>query len=151
MIKKILAGILGLVAVVVIIGILQPAEVVIEEQYIIKEPVDKLQSRLSDDVSMAQWFSEATGRRIQTVEQENSRGKGHGRLAVDEAAMSEVAASVNMHFYKPLRHSVHTNFFLTSTSEGTPPPKKVVGADLWDGFLDREVAGPICWVKLWRL
>lgn len=119
MIKKILSGILGLMAVVVIIGILQPAEVVIEEQYIIKEPVDKLQTRLSDDVSMAQWFSEATGRRIQTVEQENSRGKGHGRLVVDEAALSEVAASVNVHFYKPLRHYVHTNFFLTATSEGT--------------------------------
>ncbi len=119
MIKKILAVILGLLAVVVIIGILQPAEVVIEEQYIIKEPMDKLQARMSDDVSMAQWFSEATGRRIQTVEQENSRGKGYGRLLVDEPALSEVATSLNVDIYKPLRHSVHTNFFLTSTSAGT--------------------------------
>ena len=119
MLKKILAGILGLAAIVAIIGVLQPAEIAIEEQFIIKEPVDELQTRLSDDVNMTQWFSEATGRRIQTVEQENSRGKGYGRLTVDEPALSEVAASVNVEIYKPVSYSVHTNFYLSATGEGT--------------------------------
>jgi effector-binding domain-containing protein len=119
MAKKIIGVFLGLLLILVLIGVLQPSERVIEGEYLIMEPADRLVEKLNDDLKMARWMAEASGKRIQTVEQERSRGRGFGLLKSPEPSIPDISASMEVDLYRPVRHDVSTNFYVQNTSEGT--------------------------------
>lgn len=119
MLKNILIGLAALILVIIVVGILTPGERTLENEFLIKAPVHELADKLNDDLGMVQQMSIAGGSNIQTREQEQSRGKRDGRLQVEDPDMQSAAASLLVNMYKPVNYTVHTNFYMEHTEDGT--------------------------------
>lgn len=119
MLKKILIGLAALVLIILVVGILSPAERTLENEFLIKAPVHELADVLNDDLGMVQLMSISSGRNIQTIEQEQSRGKRDGNLQIEDPDLQSAAASLLVNVYKPVSYKVRTNFYMEHTEEGT--------------------------------
>lgn len=150
-IKSVLVGFFAILILLIVSGyFINPIQQG-EGEIIIKEQAYILSDKLNRDLDMVEMFSESTARRVQTFEQEASRGKRDGliRFIKNHIAFDN---QWKIDLYGIIGRSVTLNFNLKDSREGTilryqyelktPAPVRVFGRffnvkNSWERDLDK--------------
>nr|MBS0037225.1 hypothetical protein [Saprospiraceae bacterium] len=119
--KLVKAGIAIVIILVLIFvsGWFLPAEDYGEGQVLIKDHTYRISETLNRDLQMVEWFSEASGYDLQTIEQKRTRERRDGVLIMEPNPTAAVDNEFTIVLYRPWKREINLKINFEESHEGT--------------------------------